>query len=356
MLVNSSSAAMAMLSGWTAVVAANLFPRSTDNIQTIYQFPENTYVENLAVRANGQILLDLFTSPQLWLVDPQVPGEALLIHEFPDALGITGIAEYEPDVFAVLAGNFSFSTGECTKGSWSIWSVDLGGVTINSTASLAASPPKVSKLADVPAATCLNGMDLLSGGAKKFLMAGDIRTGEVYAVDVDTGASAATINNNNTTQTLPAVTYGFGSVSTDGLRVRDAELYFSNVGQGTLVRAPLNPDDGTPAGEAQTVAQSLSSRDQWDDFAIDCDGNVFMTTGGSNTIQRVTPGGNVAIVAGDLNSTAIAEPSSARFGRRSGDSNVLYVTTAGGMVAPVNGNTVVGAQVLAIRTNATTIC
>lgn len=352
MLFNSS-VTTAMLSGWTSIVAAKLLPRATDNIQTIYQFPENTYVENLAVRANGQILLDVFTSPQLWLVDPQVPGEAVLVHEFPDALGITGITEYDDDVFAVLAGNFSFSSGECTKGSWSIWSVDLGNAIINSNASLAASPPKVSKLADVPAATCLNGMDLLSGGAKKFLMAGDIRTGEIYAVDVDTGASAVTINN---TQTVPAVTYGFGSVSTDGLRVRDSDLYFTNIGQGTLVKVPLNPDDGTPAGEAQTVAKSLSSKDQWDDFAIDCDGNVFMTTGGSNTIQRVTPEGSVAILAGSLNSTAIAEPSSARFGRMADDSNVLYVTTAGAMVAPVNGNTVVGAQVLAIRTNASSIC
>lgn len=349
----NSSAAMAMLSSWGAVVAAKLSLSIGDNIQTIYQFPENTYVENLAVRANGQILLDVFTSPQLWLVDPHVPGEAVLVHEFPDALGITGITEYEDDVFAVLAGNFSFSTGECTKGSWSIWSVDLGGAVINSTASLTASPPKISKLADVPAATCLNGIDLLSGGAKKFLMAGDIRLGEIYAVDIETGASAATINN---TQTVPAVTYGFGSTSTDGVRVRGSDLYFSNVGQGTLVKVPLNPDDGTPTGPAQTIAQSLSSQDQWDDFAIDCDGNVYMTTGGSNTIQRITPQGNVAIVAGNLNSTAIAEPSSARFGRRPDDSNVLYVTTAGGMVAPINGDTVVGAQVLAIRTNASSIC
>lgn len=353
-MLAKSSVAMAMLSGWTAAVAAKPFPRATDSIQTIYQFPENTYVENLAVRSNGQILLDVFTSPELWLVDPDVPGEAVLIHEFPDALGITGITEYEEDVFAVLAGNFSFASGECTKGSWSIWSVDLGGAVINS-ASLEVSPPKISKLADVPAATCLNGIDVLSGGANKFLMAGDIRTGEIYAINVDTGAAAVIIDN-TVSQTEPAVTYGFGSVSTDGLRVRDSDLYFSNVGQGTLVKVALNPEDGTPAGEAVTVAQSLSSQDQWDDFAIDCDGNVYMTTGGANTIQRVTPQGNVAIVAGDLNSTAIAEPASARFGRRSGDSNVLYVTTAGAMVAPVNGDTVVGGQVLAIRTNATSIC
>ncbi|POS70145.1 hypothetical protein DHEL01_v211461 [Diaporthe helianthi] len=357
----TSSFAMAMLSSWAAVTAAKPCTRSqasstNTTIQTIYQFPANTYVENLAVRANGQLLLDVFTSPQLWLVDPQLPGEAVLVHEFPDALGITGIAEYDDDVFAVLAGNFSFATGECTKGSWSIWSVDLGGVVINSAADLVASPPKISKLADVPAATCLNGIDLLSGGgAKKFLMAGDIRTGEIYAVDIDTGAAVVTIDN-TVAQTLPAVTYGFGSVATDGLRVRDSDLYFSNVGRGLLVKIPLNPDDGTPAGEAQTVGQSLSSLDQWDDFAIDCDGNVFMATGGSNTVQRVTPDGHVAIVAGDLNSTAIAEPASARFGRRPDDSNVLYVTTAGGMVAPINGDTVVGAQVLVIRTNATSIC
>lgn len=356
MLVKSS-VATAMLSGWTAAVAAKPFPRATENIQTIYQFPENTYVENLAVRSNGQILLDVFTSPELWLVDPDVPGEAVLVHEFPDALGITGITEYEEDVFAVLAGNFSFASGVCTEGSWSIWSVDLGGAVIDSASSLAASPPKISKLADVPAATCLNGIDVLSGGAKnKFLMAGDIRTGEIYAVNVETGEAAVTVDSIVAPQIEPAVTYGFGSVSTDGLRVRGSDLYFSNVGRGTLVRVALNPEDGTPAGEAVTIAQSLSSQDQWDDFAIDCEGNVFMTTGGANTIQRITPAGDVAVVAGDLNSTAIAEPASARFGRRSGDSNVLYVTTAGGMVAPVNGDTVVGGQVLAIRTNATSSC
>lgn len=76
-----------------------------------------------------------------------------------------------------------------------------------------------------------------------------------------------------------------------------------------------------------------------------------MATGGANTIQKInTRTGEVRIAAGDVNSTAIAEPVSAKFGRRECDLTVLYVTTAGGLATPVNGDTIIGGQLVAVRT------
>ena len=53
------------------------------------------------------------------------------------------------------------------------------------------------------------------------------------------------------------------------------------------------------------------------------------------------------ILAGNINSTDIAEPTSAAFGRN-GKENILYVTTAGGLFFPVNGTEVVGGQLVAV--------
>ena len=53
-------------------------------------------------------------------------------------------------------------------------------------------------------------------------------------------------------------------------------------------------------------------------------------------------------IAGDLNSTSIAQPTSAAFGRN-GDEGVLFVSTAGGLGIPVNGNEIVGGQIVAVR-------
>ncbi|ROW04591.1 hypothetical protein VMCG_05076 [Cytospora schulzeri] len=339
---------MASAAGYTAASPTRHVTRANTAVRTLYQFPEGTFVENLAVRSNGQLLVDVLTSPQLWLVDPSRPGQAVLVHEFAGAQGVGGIVEYKPDVFAVLAGNVSLATGQGTVGSWAVYSVDLAGADITSNASIAANPPKVSKIADMPTAQLPNGMDLLSGLTSDHLIVGDFNTGLVFSVDIETGDCALTINN---TYTAPAPVYGFGTAATDGIKIVDDMLYFTNLGQGNLYRVPLNIADGTPAGDFETVATIPSSLDQWDDFTFDSEGNVFVVTGGANAIEKIDVStGKVTHVAGDLNSTTIAEPTAAKFGRRSNDTNVLYVTTAGGLFAPVNGDITVGGQVLAIKT------
>ncbi|POS70228.1 hypothetical protein DHEL01_v211377 [Diaporthe helianthi] len=316
--------------------------------QTLYQFPNNTYVENLAVRPNGQILVNLLTSPQVWLIDPELPNRAVLVHEFPSVLGLSAIVEYQPDVFAIAGGNVSLGTGEAFVGSWSIWSLDLGGVNISSNESVSAEPPAVSKIAHVPSATFLDGMAFLPGPEKQLLIVGDVRTGTVYSVDIATGGYAVVINN---TFTAPAPDYAFGPSATNGIQIHNNTMYFANIGQKTLNRVRFNASDGSPVCEFETIAHTLTELDQWDDFALDDQDNAWMAAGGANTIQKInTHTGDVTIVAGDVNSTAIAEPTSAKFGRRECDATVLYVTTAGGLATPVNGDMTIGGQLVAVRT------
>lgn len=63
----------------------------------------------------------------------------------------------------------------------------------------------------------------------------------------------------------------------------------------------------------------------------------------------MTADGKQALVAGDLNSTEIAEPTSTALSRGRQGSEILYVVTGGGELAPIYGKEIVGGQVLAIR-------
>lgn len=329
-----------------ARASVSLLTNTRDPVRLLYEFPHDIYAENLAVRPNGQILVTPLNLPQLWLVEPNLPGEAFVAYEFPEVLGLSGIAEYQTDVFAVLTGNFSLSTGDPGTGTWRIWSVDFGGVNVTSNVTTVTSPPYVKQIAAIPEAISLNGLSVLSSAEKQYLIAGDVKTGVMYRVEVETGEYAAIINN---TYTTPAPTYGFGAAATDGIKVVDDVLYFDNCGQGLLVKVPMNASTGTPAGDFEVVATRLTSYDQWDDFTFDCEGNIFIATGGADTVQRIDAQGQVEIIAGSLNSTAIAESTSTKFGRREDDSNILYVTTGGGAGTPVDGTIILGGQVLAIE-------
>ncbi|EAQ83620.1 hypothetical protein CHGG_10024 [Chaetomium globosum CBS 148.51] len=84
-------------------------------VRTVYQFDSETWIENLAVRPNGDLLLivdENVTFPEhtvalYRLSNPVSPEPELsLVYAFP--LGtVLGIAEIEPEVYAVLASNFT---------------------------------------------------------------------------------------------------------------------------------------------------------------------------------------------------------------------------------------------------------
>lgn len=323
---------------------------SVKSVRTLFEFPKQSYIENLAVRSNGQILISDLSTSQLYLFDPSVPGpsQPVVVHDFTESLGLAGIAEYQPDVFAVISGNSSFTSDIPSAGTWNVWSVDLRGVGISSSHGKPGltSPPVVKNIAHVKPAQFLNGISVLSQ-KDQTLLVGDVNGGVIWNLDIKTGHYEVAINN---TFTQLYASPPFSASGVDGVHVRDNSVYFTNFGNGTFNKMPIN-SDGTSAGPVTTIAHIKGPLDQYDDFTFDCDGNAFVVTGGGNTIELISADGKRQVYfAGNLNSTAIAEPTSCAFGRGPHDKNVLYVVTAGGMETPVNGDIVIGGQLVAINT------
>ncbi|KAF5720110.1 hypothetical protein FMUND_4394 [Fusarium mundagurra] len=91
-----------------------------------------------------------------------------------------------------------------------------------------------------------------------------------------------------------------------------------------------------------------------DDFCIANDGTVYMTTHPTNMVIQVRPnGGEGVTIAGGFASWDVASATACAVGVTEGDKDVLYVTTAGGNVVPINGQTE-AAKIVGIRVGAET--
>lgn len=72
---------------------------ATAPVQILQEFPLGSWVENMAIRSNGQLLVTMLTVPDLYLIDPFTKDIAL-VASFPEVIGLAAITEVTPDVFA----------------------------------------------------------------------------------------------------------------------------------------------------------------------------------------------------------------------------------------------------------------
>lgn len=301
----------------------------------IYQFPTiGTWVENLAVRANGQLIITRLDQPVIQQVNPFTPGkEPVTIYTFPAALATIGITEYAPDIFAVVTGNFSLVTRANPPGEYSVWKVDMRGYHGPGTAT-------VTKITDLPTARLLNGATTLDPLAGTILIA-DSLAGNVIRVDTTKGTY--TVVQSDATQ---VGVLGSGlPIGVNGIRVRAGYLYFTNGSKNLFVRVLINPD-GTARGAYEILVTNTVGA--FDDFAVDVFGEFFNAQGPGNQLAKITVKNGVGTeqeVAGNATSRAIYGNTSARFGRTVLDLTTLYVTTNGGNPGPVEGGKIVAVEV-----------
>ena len=317
--------------------------REESLVHLLYEYPEGTWIENIAVRPSGELLVTHFEKPQVDQFNPFEPNaKPEAVHTFTGHLATIGIAEIATDSFAVIVGNVTLTDGS-TPGSWSIWNVDF-----DQEDDIAA---KIKEITAVPEATFPNGLcSIPSPKIPLNLLYGDIREGVVNFVDTTTGETSVAINKTLTNAASDPI---FGRTGVNGIHVIDSTLYFVNSAKSIFASIPIHAD-GTPAGSPNVIQRSRKPETifNFDDFAIKGD-DAYLVTGAGNSIERIgldgTPRGR--IIAGNLNSTQFAEPTSAAFGRTERDEHILYVVTAGGLAAPVDGNITVGAQILAVDTS-----
>ncbi|KAK5720826.1 hypothetical protein LTR15_006788 [Elasticomyces elasticus] len=324
-------------------------------IRTVYEFPNTTWVENLAVRPNGHILATIIGLPEVWNVDP-FSQTAELVYTFPEpANSVLGITETEPDVFAVVVGFFNPATISGLKGSYSIWSIDLREEHWDgSGAHRHHQPPsndtkaQVNKITDIPSAVFLNGLTTLPSSKGELILVGDSFQGVVYSVNLRTAAFAMVLDEPEF-KPLQSALFLLG---VNGIHVsaKSDYLYFVNSFQVPLLgRVPIT-SKGTASGPVEIVVSKTdflrNEGFQADDFALDGDNTAWIAGNPSGYLLKITSDGNVTEVIGG-NSTLIAGDTAAAFGKGR-QSEVLYLVTNGGLAYTADG--VVGGKVVAVNT------
>ncbi len=258
---------------------------------TLVTYPIPTNLENIAVRADGNLF---------------VTGSVLdgIIFQI-SPVGFSQVFGQVPD----FAAGAAFDTG--------------GNLIVASGTSLYRFQPDgtrslVTTIAD---AQSLNGVTLFSPGM--FLVADD-GAATVWKVNLSTGTASPWLSggllephNDN----LP--------LGPNGVKLFGGAAYITNTGAGTIIRVPILPDGS--AGVPSIYASGLPL----DDFAFGADGSLFLATQVENSVIRLFPDGTRSIIAtqadGLLGDSALA------FGRTAADSGDIYVVNNGGAYEDLPG-------------------
>lgn len=151
MLASYILSALGMVTAQAATTSAsNSYPLSVHNIS---RTPEGFHFENLAIRANGQILTTFVgPGPYIYQIDPLGILPPTLVHEISIVNGsAAGIAEGEPDIFYVVAGEYSVLNQSITHpDTYQIVKLDMRGVHVlpNGTLNRQPATDRVANLTD----------------------------------------------------------------------------------------------------------------------------------------------------------------------------------------------------------------
>ncbi|KAK2063123.1 hypothetical protein LY76DRAFT_468811, partial [Colletotrichum caudatum] len=311
----------------------------------VHQFDNGFWAENIAVRSNGKLLITMIAPyPQVYQLDPLLPNPVPdLITTFPNHLAALGIDEIEPDVFAVVANNFTTSAGGSTPGSNTIYRLDMRTYDADGKVN-------VSVLAQIPDAVFLNGLTTIKGGDGGKFITSDSFKGLIFEVDIKSGSSKVWLDD-------PILHFPAGAsleIGVNGVRYRpeDGFVYLSVLTRGTLARVRYSPngirEDNDKAKTIKVLATS-KSKTPFDDLIVAPNGDIYATGGADNVLYLVRAGsGRLTPCFGSSGSLALAGPTAVRFGRTKLDRHIAYVTTNGGVAGPVNGTITEPGKVVAI--------
>lgn len=298
-------------------------------VTALHTFDYPTWLENLAIRSNGEILTTRLDTPMLYQVD-HLTGTPVEVTSWnaSEWAGALGISETETDVFyVILAAFFEEGTFVKTSGVNSVFKVDMNSFTLSTDGSID-TPAEVSHLVDIPEADFLNGMATLDDS---HIYVSDVYSGVVYLIDTSTGDYQVAVNDTLMKFSIDGSTAST-NLGSNGLKYRSGYLYWTNTANGFVARIPVG-SDGLPTGSSEIVVTNVPKAD---DFQFRSDGTVFIAQNQQDTLSTAsklaTTGTSVVArpIAGNNESTILAGVTSPKFGRTSTDSNRLYLSTSGG--------------------------
>lgn len=319
----------------------NMLSNNSTKLTTVAAFPEGSFLENLAVRHDGSILITILNRKEVWYLPAprdELPVEPMLVHKFPYMT--MGIVETEPDIFYVCTSDV-YATHEST-----LERIDLR----NWTPGNEIQPECVLNFGEQGGA--LNGACLVAPGV---ILIADSFAGLIWRVDLAEDGMSGTASvwlQHESMSVDPNNTFTPPQPGINGVRYdsKTGFLYYTSTQRKLFMRVPIDPKTQAPLGSPEFVAGGTMG----DDFSIDEKAGVaYVTTHRENTIDRVVLGVNNATwesVAGEPFDELIIGPSSVAWGRGPGEyGHVAYVTTDGGTTALPPDGTLRSAKVLRVE-------
>ncbi|KAK6842023.1 hypothetical protein PG990_005989 [Apiospora arundinis] len=224
----------------------------------ITQMPSEAWVEGLAVRPNGRILLTRLDKPEVYDFQPEDKDTAPeLLCTFPGSNGIVNICPLKGchDEYAVMSANINVAKSQFTD--FVLWRIAFkpGSDTA----------PEPIKMATVPDAGCVLS---LTAATERILLLADSAKHCIWQLDIETGESSVLISDE--TMKIKASGDFFGL---NRMRVASGYIVFTNTSAGTICKVPFGPDGDwlRTTGPVEMAAQDV----------VDCDGWAMADTNGT---------------------------------------------------------------------------
>lgn len=298
------------------VLAMNEYPFSA--VDTVFQFNKTgSWIANVAGRPQGGLVITRTDVPEVWTVDV-ANNNATLVATIANASSLIGITGIDDDVFVVTAGNINFTTLAPEVGSFSAWKINL----------TSSDGPAVDLITKIPEAQFLHGVATLQNDHySTVVLIADAAQNAIYRLDTKTAKYSIAQQND---------TFLAGI---NNIRIQNGYVYYTATTKKVFGRVKIDWEDGSATGEYEVIANNTGIVP--DGFALSHDeSTAYMATFTQNSVVKIDLKGDdhqTTTMYGDLNSTDIPGPTTVWL-KSDGASDILYVPTNGGLLAPVNGN------------------
>lgn len=297
-------------------------------LTVVAEFPEHFFLENMAVRADGSMLITVQNRREVWYLPPPVEAGSVapaLLHAFD--FNTAFVVEWRPDIFLLGVADV-YKTHEAR-----LYRIDLRGWT-------SGRPIEPRLVLEFPKPWIgLNGGCMI---APNVLLAAGMAN-LIWRVDLaeDGSATARPWLEHDTMKNRPGEKKP-EQPGTNGVKYaqRTGYLYYTTTSQQLMLRVKVDPNSLDPADLPEFIAGGR----QWDDFLIDEDAGIaYVTTHRENTIERVrlAHDGNRdgrTIIAGDPFTDRLVGPSTGAWSRTPGEyGHIAYFATDGGTAQPPDG-------------------
>ena len=253
-------------------------------LSVIAEFPQQYFLENLAVREDNSVLIHVANRKELWYVPPADEHTSVTpvhLHTYQENAG--GIVELEPDVFVLLTGNV-YTSHESFLHSLNLREWKPG---------LPISPKLICQFPE--RARGINGCCLIAPGV---LLVADCFAGLIWRVDFpkDGGQPSFRVWLEHESMGYFPGKMKPEQPGVNGVRyaIRTKYLYYTSTAKKLFMRVPVDPKTLEPSGDPELVVASRMG----DDFLIDEDAQViYLTTHRQNTIDIVSMDPGLKVVS-----------------------------------------------------------